>query len=458
MESRSYNRIRVLCSHLSPNIVSAHSLRVQEVSAPERKLRTCVLVDGARTPFVKSFGELAECDSIDLGVAAVRGLLAKTKLDPNLIDEVIMGNVVLKSSAPNLAREIVIDLNLPRKVPGVTVSRACLSGLQAIEQGVMLVETGNADVVVAGGSDSLSSGELPMPRKLTLALGHYQMGGGNKKGWNGVKKLLQDAGPVSQWMPKPNSISERSTGKTMGYHADLMAEINKIPRNEQDEFAIASHTKAHKATASGKFKNEVVPVTNPKGKVVSKDNLIRGNMEPSKVAKLPAVFRKNGTVTAASSSALTDGASAVLLMSEEKAKALGYPTDIVVRSFATTAIEPFPQLLMAPAIAIPKALERAGLTLNDIDIFELHEAFAAQVLSTLKVLEQQGLGTVPKEKINPNGGSIAIGHPFAATGGRLATTAANELRRTGKKFALISICAAGGLGGVMILERRDVKP
>lgn len=410
---------------------------------------------------------------MQLGMAAVSGLIKKTKLNPEVIDEVIMGNVVVSSASPNLAREIVIDLNLPRKIPGTTVSIACLSGLQAVAQAVAQIEHGDSHCIVAGGSDSLSSGELPMPRKLTLALGKYQMGGGNKKGWKGMQEMLQAAGPPSTWMPKPNSIAERATGKSMGYHADLMAEINAVPRAEQDRLAASSHEKASKALAAGKMAGEVVPVTNAKGKVVSKDNLIRASMDPSKLAKLGPAFRKaqpgtcGGTVTAASSSALTDGASAVLVMSEEKARELGYPADIVVRAYVKTAIEPYPQLLLAPAIAIPKALEKAGLKLEDIDIFEIHEAFAAQVLATLRVLESkefaqkhlgrdQPVGKIPVEKINPNGGSLAIGHPFAATGGRLVAAASNELRRSKKRFALISICAAGGIGGVMILENTGV--
>ena len=290
------------------------------------------------------------------------------------------------------------------------------------------------------------------------------MGGGNKKGWKGVQELLQAAGPPNQWIPKQNEIAERSTGKTMGYHADLMAEINAIPRDEQDAFALASHEKASQATSAGRLSDEIVPVTTPGGKQIVNDNLIRASMKKEKVASLKPAFRPQGTVTAASSSALTDGGSCVLLMSEAKARELGYSADISFRSYVNTAIDPFPQLLLAPAVAIPRALSRAGLTLDDIDIFEIHEAFAAQVLSTIRALESKDfcakflkrnepIGSIPMEKINPNGGSIAIGHPFAATGGRLVTSTANELRRSKKRFALISICAAGGLGGVAILER-----
>lgn len=399
----------------------------------------------------------------------MHGLLNKTKLDPGLIDEIIWGNVVIKSAAPNIAREIIIDLHLPQHITGTTCSKACLSGLQAVEQAVMLVEQGGADVVIAGGSDSISSGELTMPRDLTLALDKYSLGGGNKKGWKGVKEIFETAGPPSAWFPRQNSIAERSTGKTMGYHADLMAEINSISREEQERFAIASHAKAHKARQEGILGCDIVPVmskhhTGP----IAQDDLIRPSMDANKIAHLGTAFRKpseNGSITAATSSALTDGASAVLIMSEEMASKLGYPTDITLKSFANTAIDPFPQLLLAPAIAIPKALDRAGLSLQDIDLVEIHEAFAAQVLATLKCLEsesfcksigrKQALGRIDPNKINVYGGSLAIGHPFAATGGRIVTTAANALRRTKSRYCLISICAAGGLGGVAILERHE---
>eukprot|EP00698_Gefionella_okellyi_P013608 TRINITY_DN3737_c0_g1_i2.p1 TRINITY_DN3737_c0_g1~~TRINITY_DN3737_c0_g1_i2.p1 ORF type:complete len:330 (+),score=84.35 TRINITY_DN3737_c0_g1_i2:429-1418(+) len=327
-----------------------------------------------------------------------------------------------------------------------------------------MIERGDAHCIIAGGSDSLSNADLVMPKHVTHALARYQYGG-KTRGAAGIYDLVKELGSPTGWFPQAASIAERSTGKTMGYHADLMAEINAIPRDEQDAFAIGSHTKAAAAQTAGRFKDEIIAVQTPSGKLVSADNLIRGKQDAGKVAALKPVFRTiGGTVTAASSSPLTDGASAVLVMSEEKARELGFAADVFMRSFVTTAIDPFPQLLLAPAMAIPRALDAAGLTLDQIDLFEIHEAFAAQVLATLKCLasdefartqlgRDKAVGVVPMEKVNPNGSSIAIGHPFAATGGRLVTAAANELRRTGKRYALISICAAGGIGGVAILER-----
>eukprot|EP00472_Partenskyella_glossopodia_P001834 CAMPEP_0197514800 /NCGR_PEP_ID=MMETSP1318-20131121/130_1 /TAXON_ID=552666 /ORGANISM="Partenskyella glossopodia, Strain RCC365" /LENGTH=460 /DNA_ID=CAMNT_0043062995 /DNA_START=15 /DNA_END=1397 /DNA_ORIENTATION=- len=459
------DRLHRIKGHLDPNPVCKAASSASSTTASGKNV--CVIVDGARTPFSKSFGSMMREDAIALGAAAVGGLVNKTKLDPNHVDQLIMGNVVMNSNAPNLAREIVIDLKLPTHIPGTTVSIACLSGLEAIYQGICQIEHGDASTVIAGGSDSLSSGQMSLPANLTLALGKYSMGGGNKKGlYAGLSELFSIAGGPSKWAPKAPAIAERSTGRTMGYHADLMAEINSISRQDQDAFAINSHKKATEARQL--IRQEIVAVRSD-GKVVDDDDLIRSKVNPDKVAKLKPAFRKekdHGTVNAASSSALTDGASAVLLMSERKAAALGYPTDVICKAYVKTAVEPFPQLLLAPAVAIPRCLSKAGLTLDDIDIFEIHEAFSAQVLATLKVLESKDfaqkflgqdepVGKIPLSKVNLRGGSIAIGHPFAATGGRLVTTAANLLRRTKKRYALLSVCAAGGIGGVMILERRS---
>eukprot|EP00755_Sulcionema_specki_P030398 Sspe_Gene.1970::Locus_666_Transcript_1_1_Confidence_1.000_Length_1415::g.1970::m.1970 len=281
---------------------------------------------------------------------------------------------------------------------------------------------------------------------------------GKMAGWNPAK-----------WMPKPPAVAERSTGKTMGYHADLMSQLNNVPREEQEEFALRSHANAAKARAKGYLAEEIVPCEMD-GTVVNTDNLIQEDIEQmrKKLPNLKPAFRKEeGTITAATSSALTDGGSCVLVMSEEKAKALGYPIDCSLKSWEMSAIDPYPQLLMAPALAIPRCLDKAGLTVNDIDVFEIHEAFAGQVLSTLRALESEefcrmhldrkALPPIDREKINVNGGSIAIGHPFAATGGRVVIAAMNELRRSNKKTSLISICAAGGLGSVAVVERDVTK-
>ena len=425
---------------------------------------------GVRTPFVKSFTTLRSTPAITLAASAVSALLTATALPPSSIDQLILGNVVVSTSSPNVAREVVLDLHLPPSIPGTTVSVACLSGLEAVALGVAAVERGDAECVVAGGVDSTSSAEMAMPQHVTNALALYQMGGGNKRGWQGWRELLSGLGMPWTWLPSAPTVSERSTGRTMGYHGDLMAEINGVTREEQDAWSVRSHQLAAKARKDGKLDGEVCAVTTPDGRRVERDSLIRESIDIGKLASLPPVFRPPpaGTVTAASSSALTDGASACLLMSAPLAASLGYATDISVVTYVKSAIDPFPQLLLAPAIAIPLALRRARLTLADIDLFEFHEAFAGQVLATLACLDSADfysrvglaveggkVGRVDRERVNVNGGSIAIGHPFGATGGRLVATLCAEMRRRGSRYGLISICAAGGIGGVMILERRD---
>ena len=432
--------------------------------------RRAVLVAGARTPFAKSFGDLMKVDTIGLSVAAVEGLIKKTNLDTKQLDHVVWGNVVMQTNAPNCAREIIIDLNLPKHIAAHSTSMACASGLSAISQALMMVEGGHADVMIAGGSDSISNGELPIPRRLAYGLAQFIYG--KKKGLAAIPNFFAEAGynPL-RWLPTPPAIAERSTGKTMGWHGDMISELYGISRADQEAFAIRSHKNASAARNKGYLAEEVVPVeiTKKRAKVpYTTDNLIRDDWDkmPAKLPTLKPAFRKpNGTITAATSSALTDGASAVLIMSEDKAKELGYPTDVTIKSWDFSGIDPFPELLLAPPIGWHRALKKAGLTAKDIDLFEIHEAFAGQVLATIKCVESADFAKkhlnidhaisntiIDMEKVNVNGSSIAIGHPFAATAGRVVTSAMNELRRTGKKHALCSICAAGGIGGVCIIE------
>ncbi|KAG5497624.1 hypothetical protein JKF63_03889 [Porcisia hertigi] len=341
---------------------------------------------------------------------------------------------------------------------------ACASGLSALSQACMLIEAGHAEVVVAGGSDSVSNGELPLPRPVTHGLMMAQ-----KKG---IMGFFKEAGyNPRKWFPSGVALTERSTGKTMGWHGDVIAELNTISRKDQEALAVASHANATRAEKAGYFKDEIVPVVvDKKGKKteVTGDNVLQRDTEKmtARMPSLKPVFRKEkGTITAATSSALTDGGSAMLVMSEDKARKLGYPTDVSVKSWHFSGIDPYPQLLLAPVLGWGPAFKKAGLTPKDIDLYEIHEAFAAQVLATIKCLQSQEFfdryasgsprvltEDIDPSKLNVNGGSLALGHPFAATGGRIVTSLANELRRTGKRHGLVSICAAGGLGGVAILE------
>jgi acetyl-CoA acyltransferase len=423
--------------------------------------RTAVVVGGVRTPFVKAFSEFIKLDTIALGCAAVEGLLKRTGVPRREIESIVWGGVILPGMAPNVAREIVLDLRLPTSVEGMTVTRACASGLQAVTLAAAAIERGDADVVIAGGSDSTSNAEVKLPQKVVHAAAPLAFGKAAPTDYLGVLAQLM---PITDILPKMPKIAERTTGEVMGESAERMARRNEIGREAQDEFAVRSHHRAAAAIASGRFRDEVVPVETPGGGWVHNDTLVRADTTVAKLAKLRPAFAKQGTLTAGNSSPLTDGAAAVLLMSEERAKDLGLTPLARFASWAYAAVDPADQLLMGPALAMPKALERAGCQLEDIDLVDMHEAFAAQVLSVLKMLASDGfakarlgrdkaVGEVDPARLNVYGGSVALGHPFGATGARMVTTMANELHQTGKKRALLGICAAGGLGAAAVLER-----
>ena len=427
------------------------------------KGRRAVVVAGLRTPFVKAFAEFLKMDTIALGDAVVSALIEKTNLDRTELESIVWGGVILPGLAPNVAREIALDLRLPERVEGHTVTRACASGLQAITTAVAAIERGEHDVVIAGGSDSTSNAEIKLPQKVVHALAPVAFGKATPKDYFGVLSQLVPLGEVLPKMPK---IAERTTGQVMGESAEDMARRNEISREAQDEFAVRSHHRAAAAIASGRLRKEIAKVETPDGKIVAADTIVRADTSIEKLAKLRPVFAKDGTLTAGNSSALTDGASAVLLMSEDRAKALGYTPLAYFKSWAYTGVDPADQLLMGPAIAMPMALGRAGYELDQMDLVDMHEAFAAQVLSVLKMLgsdafararlgRDKAVGTVDPAKLNVHGGSVALGHPFGATGARMVTTMAYELHETGKKTALLGICAAGGLGAAAVMERAD---
>lgn len=423
--------------------------------------RRAVVVTGARTPFVKAFGELTTVDTIGLGVAASKGALAKAGLGVRDVDAVVWGGVILPSGSPNVGREIALDLGLDPRAEAMTVTRACASGLQAVTLAAAAIERGEADVVLCGGSDSTSNAEIKLPQKVVHALAPLALGKPTPADYLGV---LSQLWPITEVLPRQPKIAERSTGEVMGEAAERMATRNEISRAAQDAFALRSHQRAAAAIASGRFDDEVVSVTTKEGKTVVADGLVRADSSLEKLGKLRAVFAKGGTLTAGNSSPLTDGGAAVVLMSEAKARSLGLKPKAALRSWAYVGVDPADQLLMGPALAMPLALERAGLGLDEVDLVDVHEAFAAQVLSVLKMLgseafakarlgRETAVGVVAEERLNVHGGSLALGHPFGATGARMVTTMANELARTGKKTALLGICAAGGLGAAAVLER-----
>jgi acetyl-CoA acyltransferase len=424
------------------------------------KKQRAVIVTGVRTPFVKAFGKFLKLDSIDLADIAVRTLLERTDLPHEEIDSIVWGGVILPALAPNIAREIALDLRLPAGVEGMTCTRACASGLQAVTLAAAAIERGEADVVIAGGSDSTSNAPLNLPQKAVHALAPLAFGkAATPADYLGVLSQMM---PITEILPKMPKIAERTTGEVMGESAESMARRNEITREAQDHFAERSHHRAAAAIASGRFDDEVTPVEASGGWVYA-DNIVRGDTTFEKLSKLRPVFSKDGTVTAGNASALTDGAAAVLLMSEDKARSLGYKPLAALRSWAYVGVDPADQLLIGPALAMPKALDRAGMELKDTSFVDMHEAFAAQVLSVTKALASKGfaevrlgrskaVGEIDEDNFNVHGGSLSIGHPFGATGARMITTMANELASSGKETALLGICAAGGLGAAAVLE------
>jgi len=424
--------------------------------------RRVAIVAGCRTAFEKSNTGFSDLTAVDLGTVAVREVVERADLEPAEIDHVIYGTVVHSVFAPNIAREAMLRAGLPPEIPAFTVSRACASSNQAITSAAEMIGHGYADVVVAGGAESLT--DIPIlfskeMRERFVELSKARSMGARLKAFAGFRPR--------ELAPQAPAIAEPTTGESMGESAERMAKENGISREEQDRWALRSHQLAAAGTADGRLKQEIVPVHLPPKyeKVVDSDNNIRTDTSLEKLASLKPVFdRKYGTVTAGNASPLNDGASAVVLMSEEKARALGYQPLGYIRSWAYAALAPSDQLLQGPAWAIPQALERAGMQMSDMELWEIHEAFAAQVLSNFQALDSdefarrelgrdRKVGLIDEDRINVMGGSIAIGHPFGATGARLTTTLVNEMGRRGSGVGLISVCAAGALGFAMVIER-----
>jgi acetyl-CoA acyltransferase len=424
--------------------------------------RRVAIVEGCRTPFARSGTAFKDMSAIELGKVSVRELIARAELDVNEIDHVIYGTVIQSVQEPNIAREVTLGSGIPASVPSFTVARACASSNQAITSGAEQIALGLADVVVAGGAESLTDIPILFSPEMRNAL----VRASKAKSLPERLKAFASIRPANL-APITPAIAEPTTGESMGESAENMARENGITREAQDRWALRSHKLAWAATEDGRLTREIVPTyLAPKyEEVLTYDNGIRPDTSFEKLEQLKPVFdRKYGTITAGNASPLTDGASAVLLMSEEKAKAMGYEPLGYIRSYAYASLAPGDQLLQGPVYAAPVALERAGLSMQDIDLLEMHEAFAAQVLSNLQWFDSdkiarerlglaKAIGTPPEDRINVMGGSIAIGHPFGATGGRVTVTLLNELKRRGGQFGMISVCAAGAMGFVMIVER-----
>ena len=419
------------------------------------------VVAGLRTPFTKAGTAQKTMRTVDLAAAVVKELMQRSELPAKEVTLCVYGQVVPTLDWLNLAREVVLRSGLPKDIDAYSVSRACATSIQAMTNVVEAILAGQHDVAIAGGADSMSDVPLGLGKKLALALMEAQ-----KAKSLGLKlKAFSRLSPKDLVPPIPGFSREPTTGEQMGEAAEKMAKLNGITREEQDKIAHLSHVNASRAWKDGTYAAEVMHmIPPPYDAPVARDNLVRDDSTLEGYAQLkPAFDRAHGTITAGNASPLTDGASALLIMRESKAKSLGYAPLGFVKSWAYAAVDPGWQLLMAPVFAVPRALDRAGLTLADMDLVDMHEAFAAQVAANLKALASKqfaveklgraaAVGEIDPARLNVNGGSIAIGHPFAATGGRMVLSTLNELKKRGGKHALLTVCAAGGLGAAVVLE------
>jgi acetyl-CoA acyltransferase len=431
------------------------------MDASDRSARNVVVVDGCRTPFLRSGTAFRKLTAYDLGREAISGLLHRTGIDPALLDLVVMGTVVADPNTSNVARESALGAGVPASCPAYTVTAACISANIAMLDCGGAIASGAADFAVAGGTELLSDAPIRVSRPVRERLIASRKARGIG-GWLGLLRGLR----VKDLAPDVPAIADFSTGLTMGQNAERLVKRLAIGREEQDAFALASHQRAARATSEGWLRDQIVEVrVPPRFETISEDNGIRGDTTPEKMASLrPAFDRILGTVTAGNASFLTDGASAVLIAEERAAAEAGFRPLARVVSQALSGQDPLDELLLGPAFAVPRALARARLDLSDVDVFEFHEAFAGQVLAVLELLGDDGfarerlgmeraVGIVDREKLNVWGGSLSIGHPFGATGGRLVTTCCRRLEREGGRYGLVAACASGALGYAVVLER-----
>lgn len=418
------------------------------------------IVDGLRTPFVKQATLYQGIPAVNLGQWVVSELLNRSDIDPALVDQLVFGQVIQMPEAPNIAREIVLGSGMSVATDAYSVSRACATSFQAVANVAESIIAGSVNIAIAGGADSASVLPIGVSKPLARTLLEASK----------ARTLMQRLRLFSRlsWrdlLPVPPAVAEYSTGLRMGDTAEQMAKSHGISRQQQDAFALRSHRLATQAWQQGLLSAEVMTAhVPPYRQPVVEDNTLRKTVQLADYSALKPVFdRQHGSVTAGNSSPLTDGAAALLIMNESRAQALGLTPLGYLRSFAFSAIDIWQDMLLGPAYAIPAALDRAGITLADVSLIDMHEAFAAQVLVNLQMLgsdtfaqqklgRRQAVGEVDMDKFNVLGGSLAYGHPFAATGARMISQTLRELRRRGGGLALTSACAAGGLGVAMIWE------
>jgi acetyl-CoA acetyltransferase family protein len=422
------------------------------------------IIDGCRTPFQRSGTGYYDIMGWEIGRYAVKGLVSRVPIPAEEIGHVIMGTVAADITTTNIAREIMLGAGLPNTIPAHTNTVACISANAAIVNGANMILCGDADAVIVGGVESFSDPAIKISkpyRRFLLDMTMFK----RPKTLGGKLKLLRKMKLKDFITPEQPALGEYSTSLIMGQNADRLSKRLGLSREDQDRYAAMSHQRAARAIKEGKLKDEIVSVVIPgKSKAIAIDNGPREDATVERISKLKGAFdKKYGTVTAANSSFLTDGAAAVLLMSEKRAKALGLKPKGYIRASAFTGQDLWDELLLGPAFSIPKALKKANLKFSDLGVIEIHEAFAAQMLGVITCIESDKfgreklglsgkLGRVDMNKLNLYGGSLSLGHPFGATGARLLTTCCNRLIETGERFGVIAGCAAGAIGGATIVE------
>lgn len=423
------------------------------------KLNRVAIVSGLRTPFLKQASGYIGMPTRQLGIDVVKELIERSGVAPALIEQLVYGQVIVSPEAPNIGREVTLGAGLPVSCDSYSVSRACATSYQSVVNISQQIELGLLNCGIAGGADSSSDVPIVLSKPLSQAL----LKASKAKAIGAKFSAFKSIRPKNL-IPKSPALREPSSDYTMGEAAEKMAQENGISRKDQDLLAHNSHMNATKAWQEGWLDDQVMSVMTENSGPQSKDNVFRDDSDITKYAKLKPVFdHKHGSVTAANSSPLTDGASAVILMNEKKAKAEGYPVLGYIKSYAFAALDPNWQMLMGPTFATPAALKRAKLKLVDIDLIDMHEAFAAQVLSNIQAFASkefakkhlsmsQAIGGIDMDKFNVSGSSISLGHPFAATGTRQLTQMLYDLKRVGGQYGLITACAAGGLGAAIIVE------
>jgi len=408
-----------------------------------------VIVGGMRTPFVKAGTVFQNLDQLDLSAHAVKGLLERYPVAREDIGYLVWGRVLHDPRLSNLAREIVFRLDLPASIHALLVSNNCITSLHALVDAVEAIRSGRTQVALAGGVESMSTVPILFGRE---ASDIFRQATFARSTGERLKQLLRLR--PSHFKPRSLGFKEPSTGLTMGEHAEVTAQEWQSRREDQDQIALRSHQRAAEATADGRLKQEIFPLQG-----IDHDTIVRGDTSMEKLAKLPPVFDRSGkgTITAGNASPLTDGAAALLVMAESYAAKHGFTPLAVVGEVEFAAIDPGDGLLMAPTVAVPRLLQRAGVSLGDVDIVEVHEAFGAQVDCNLKAWRQgwkeKAIGDVDPARLNPLGSSISVGHPFGATGARIVSTLANEMHRRGSERGLISVCAAGAMAAAMLLHK-----